>query len=53
MATVEDIEESKKGTRPNLKSSFMIEDILSNQAKAAISQLNCKFYIEYFHFQPP
>lgn len=40
MATVEDIEESKKGTRPNLKSSFMIEDILSNQAKAAISQLN-------------
>ena len=51
MATVEDIEESKKGTRPNLKSSFMIEDILSNQAKAAISQLNCKFYIGYFHFQ--
>ena len=51
MATVEDIEESKKGTRPNLKSSFMIEDILSNQAKAAISQLNCKFYIEYVQFQ--
>ena len=51
MATVEDIEESKKGTRPNLKSSFMIEDILSNQAKAAISQLNCKFYIWYVHFQ--
>ena len=52
MATVEDIEESKKGTRPNLKSSFMIEDILSNQAKAAISQLNCKFYTRYFQFQP-